>query len=110
MSISPSTVDFSSLIVWYRSQCDGDWEHSYGIKLENIDNPGWLLTVDLAETDLEGATMATISEGCGPDDHSEKPRWIQCRVADGKFSGACDPDQVARPFAEFERFRKAAES
>jgi len=26
---------------WYRRQCDGDWEHSYGVKIETLDNPGW---------------------------------------------------------------------
>ncbi len=37
---------------WYLSQCDADWEHSYGIKIETIDNPGWKLTIDLEETSL----------------------------------------------------------
>ena len=32
---------------WYKTNCDGDWEHSYGITLQTLDNPGWHLTVDL---------------------------------------------------------------
>lgn len=32
---------FEWLQKWYKSQCDGDWEHEYGIKIETVDNPGW---------------------------------------------------------------------
>ena len=28
------------LMNWYESNCDGDWEHSYGVKIESLDNPG----------------------------------------------------------------------
>lgn len=35
---------------WYRSQCNGDWEHSYGVKIDTLDNPGWSVTVELADT------------------------------------------------------------
>ena len=38
---------------WYASNCDGDWEHSYGIKIETLDNPGWMVIVDLEETESE---------------------------------------------------------
>ncbi|WP_203237204.1 Imm53 family immunity protein [Streptomyces gilvosporeus] len=31
----------SSLTAWYTSQCDGGWEHEYGIRIETLDNPGW---------------------------------------------------------------------
>ena len=24
---------------WYQSQCDGDWEHEFGIRIETLDNP-----------------------------------------------------------------------
>jgi len=26
---------------WYSSQCNGDWEHQYGISIDTLDNPGW---------------------------------------------------------------------
>jgi hypothetical protein len=25
---------------WYAAQCDGDWEHEFGIRLTTPDNPG----------------------------------------------------------------------
>lgn len=37
---------------WYASQCNGDWEHTYGISLSTLDNPGWSLKVDLTNTYL----------------------------------------------------------
>ncbi len=41
----------SRLEGWYVSQCNGMWEHAHGFTLGTIDNPGWTLTVDLAETE-----------------------------------------------------------
>ena len=29
---------------WFKSRCDGSWEHDFGITIETTDNPGWLLT------------------------------------------------------------------
>jgi hypothetical protein len=40
---------------WYHSQCDGRWEHDFGVKIGTIDNPGWSLTVDLTGTSKESA-------------------------------------------------------
>jgi hypothetical protein len=46
-----SSLDF--LQRWYAEQCDGKWEHSYGVRIETLDNPGWQITVDLNGTGLE---------------------------------------------------------
>ncbi len=27
---------------WYYENCDGDWEHSYGMRIDTVDNPGGL--------------------------------------------------------------------
>jgi hypothetical protein len=32
---------------WYKKNCNSDWEHNYGIKIEILDNPGWALTIDI---------------------------------------------------------------
>jgi hypothetical protein len=44
----------------YIAQCDGAWEHTYGIKIETLDNPGWMLRVDLAETELAGRAFDRV--------------------------------------------------
>ena len=100
-----TTVDFSDLILWYQAHCDHSWEHKHGVRLETLDNPGWLLTVDLVHTDLQGRQMAEVREGTAPGGHPVSPRWIHCVVSDNQFRGACDPTQVARLFQVFSQFR-----
>ena len=36
--------NFMWLLNWFQDHCDGDWEHSSGIHLETLDNPGWALS------------------------------------------------------------------
>ena len=38
---------------WFQSNCDGNWEHNFGIKIETLDNPGWYIVVDLENTSME---------------------------------------------------------
>jgi hypothetical protein len=44
----------------YEAQCNGDWEHGFGASIDTLDNPGWLLKVDLAGTDCDDR----ISHNC----------------------------------------------
>lgn len=104
---SPTTVDFHDIIEWYQSHCDDSWEDQYGVRLETLDNPGWLLTVDLIHTDLQGRTMTEVREGIAPEEHPVSPRWIHCFVRENQFRGACDPAQVARLFQTFSQFQRA---
>ena len=30
---------------WFQSNCDGDWEHGFGITIETLDNPGWCVKI-----------------------------------------------------------------
>jgi hypothetical protein len=70
---------------WYVAHCDGDWEHTYGVTIESLDNPGWRLRVDLAGTELEALT-----ETSGRVERSETD-WLAWRVADGNFEAGCGP-------------------
>lgn len=36
---------------WYASQCDGEWEEQYGVKIDTLDNPGWNVRIGLDETE-----------------------------------------------------------
>jgi hypothetical protein len=31
---------------WYASQCNDVWEHSFGVEITNIDNPGWKVKIN----------------------------------------------------------------
>jgi hypothetical protein len=54
--------------VWYAAQCDGDWEHQYGVSIETLDNPGWSVTIDLSGTSLENIRFQTYQENKGEED------------------------------------------
>ena len=47
---------------WYAAQCNGDWEHTYGVTLETLDNPGWYFKVELADTYLSDRAFDAIVE------------------------------------------------
>ena len=76
--------ELRALQQWYLSQCNQDWEHMYGIKIDTLDNPGWTLKVDLRETELEGAAFETVSRG----DSEDEADWIFCKVEGDQFYGA----------------------
>lgn len=40
------------LMNWYNTQCDGNWEHDYGILIETTDNPGWSIEINLQNTSV----------------------------------------------------------
>jgi len=75
--------DFLWFQKWYQIHCDGDWEHSRRIHLGTIDNPGWSLTVNLQDTELEDKKFQEVNI-----ERSEKD-WIFCTVKDSQFEGRC---------------------
>jgi len=74
---------------WYKAQCNGDWEHSYGVKLDTLDNPGWRLEIDLIETSLQYKSFAEVKR-----DYKDETEWLTCFLRDGKFMGACGPEEL----------------
>ena len=84
-----STLD--RLQSWYSAQCNGDWEHLWGITIDNLDNPGWNVKIDLNETLLEGVAFKEIKI-----DYDDKTKSIFCHVEGNQFHAACGPNQLAR--------------
>lgn len=73
---------------WYLSQCDGDWEHGYGIKIVTLDNPGWSVSINLQETTLENKPFESwVKERTEHD-------WIHCRLKEGYFEARCGPQNL----------------
>ena len=70
------------LETWFASMCNGDWEHTYGIMLETLDNPGWMLTVELQDTPLVDRSFDTLRESESESD------WLHCSVSEGVFRGS----------------------
>ena len=50
----------SLLEEWYASQCNGDWEHSWGVKIDTLDNPGWSISINLNDTRSESRNLERI--------------------------------------------------
>lgn len=65
------------LMRWYESQCDGEWEHEFGLKIESMDDPGWWVRIDLAYT---GISRSDIRERI---EHRAENDWIECRAEPG---------------------------
>jgi hypothetical protein len=79
---------------WYHSQCDGDWEHTYGIMIGNIDNPGWEVKIDLRETELENVDFPEVSYGVGDQAKSSGDDWMICRRVECQFDGCGGPHKL----------------
>ena len=86
---------------WYAAQCNGDWEHEYGVEIGTLDNPGWSLSIDLAGTLLEHAGFDNIST------LSPESEWIDCRVEQGRFEGRCGPKMLEEMIMVFIRWADA---
>ena len=82
---------------WYQQQCDGEWEHSYGITIEAIDNPGWHIKIDLCETKYAGMNMEKMQ--LMPNDND----WIVCYIEQRCFHGFGDPLKLSAIIEVFRR-------
>lgn len=83
---------------WYAKHCDEDWEHSYGIKIDTLDNPGWILTVDLVDTELSESSLPSTRI-----DRSEGD-WIQSEISERRYiacGGALNLEEMVLQFLIF---------
>lgn len=91
---------------WYRTQCDGEWEHRHGITIESCDNPGWWVKIQLKGTPLEQKPfrpiernvslkqMQRIAAGLECDPCDRGLDWMLCHVKDQVYDGAGGPDKL----------------
>lgn len=87
---------FERLENWYASMCNGDWEHTYGIFISNIDNPGWSVKVELQDTYLYNCDFPEIKvQGVVQDD------WVACKKENGVFQGYCGSKNLGEMLAIF---------
>lgn len=73
---------------WYASNCDSQWEEECGIRIDTLDNPGWSVTIDLFETNLDEREFSLIRR------HELDGSWIECRVEEKQFRGSGDPSKL----------------
>ncbi|SFF30464.1 Immunity protein 53 [Actinacidiphila alni] len=70
---------------WYASNCDGDWEHSAGVRIESLDNPGWMIRLDTTGTVWEGRTLDRVVVGTSEDN------WLHYWADGNSIQAACGP-------------------
>jgi hypothetical protein len=89
---------------WYGRQCNGDWEHQRGLKVDTLDNPGWMLKVDLQGTDLAAFSLPDRdlgSSGTGTDGRPVAPRWFHSQIRGGQYVAAGSADRLVDLFIAF---------
>jgi len=81
---------------WYKINCNGDWEHSYGYKIETLDNPGWAIKIDLAETALENLEFQR--EYQNPKNNND---WFHISTENKVLNIYCGPENMKSTFEIF---------
>ena len=80
---------------WYLRQADGEWEHSYGVSIDTLDNPGWRVRIDLQGTALAGRPFKRT------ETHRTESDWVVCWVESDQFHAACGPQNLLESLKAF---------
>jgi Immunity protein 53 len=96
--------ELEELQQWYASNCNGDWEHGYGIEIDTLDNPGWHLRIELNETNLENHSFTSIQIENNEHD------WYTCKVEKNKFEAFGDPYKLTELIKIFLDWAKSQKS
>ena len=72
----------SRITEWYAAQCNDEWEHSNGIDIKSLDNPGWWVEICLYETPAENLAVTVRN-----DDYE-----ILCKG--GMITANCEPRKL----------------
>src|SRR5436190_23862702 len=67
---------------WFLSNCNGDWEHADGVRIETLDNPGWTLRINISGTKLEKESFKEIEL------ERDKNNWLKCWVEKDSVTGS----------------------
>ena len=80
---------------WYLERCNDEWEHSYGVNITTLDNPGWTVDVDLADTPLSGRPYERV------ETHRSEDDWLVSWREEARWCAACGPLNLAEALAAF---------
>ncbi len=80
---------------WFSLQCDADWEHTFGISITTMDNPGWHVKIDLVGTVLQDQPFQEIKQGVvGSSGALNTADWINCKKTPEHFEGIGDSSKL----------------
>jgi hypothetical protein len=88
---------------WYVRECNNDWEHSYGVKIDTLDNPGWRIEIDLRETSLEGRRLESKhgDPAANLDEWREHGSWWTAEGDGVRFKAVCGPTDLSAVIGVF---------
>jgi len=92
-----STSALKQLQAWYVANCNGEWEHSYGVKISTLDNPGWHVEIELAGTPWVHLSIPRRSVDRSDGD------WIDFQVSNARFvayGGASNLEEMLLEFLQ----------
>ncbi|MCX5528944.1 immunity 53 family protein [Streptomyces bobili] len=85
----------------YAAQCNEDREHERGLKTATLDNPGWTVTIDLEETDLEQHEYPRQDANRSAHDR------VRARTSEKTFHTGCGPGNLTEALALFRSWATA---
>jgi hypothetical protein len=74
---------------WYKCHCNDYWEHDYRVKIGTLDNPGWSVEINLADTNWENKIFNTKNI-----QRQDEDDWIYCKVENKIFTGCGGPENL----------------
>ena len=73
---------------WYESNCNGDWEHTFGVAISTLDNPGWHVQLNVIETTYEDVIFDDVIIERTDND------WVHCKKIEGNVECAGGPKNL----------------
>lgn len=83
---------------WYQENCDGEWEHMYGVEIATLDNPGWHVIIDLTDTKYEKLENKDLKI-----DISEN-NWMRCFINNRIYDGCGDSGKLEEIIETFKKW------
>lgn len=91
---------------WLLQNCNMDSsDHDYDISIETIDNPGWIISIQLQDTILENQVFEKVVIQREVEDD-----WLQCKVEYKVFKAGCGPRNLEEVISIFKSWVARVES
>ena len=94
LTYSVDTNILTRLQNWYLINCDGEWEHAFGISITTIDNPGWTVRINLTDTCLHELKYERQVDNGDFD-------WLFIKVKEKVFEAVGDTSKLTNIFEIF---------
>ena len=73
---------------WFKGNCDGDWEHTDGIQITTLENPGWDVEIDISNTSIAKIEIPWILN------ENSKQDWYGVKIENEKFNASGDAGKL----------------